>query len=59
MEEKKLNILLKQQLDQLLTTLSFIPEAKHMGNAAYYLERLTSYGADEPMVASIFGCKEI
>ncbi|WP_020396689.1 hypothetical protein [Thiolinea disciformis] len=58
MEEKKLNILLKQQLDQLLTTLSFIPAAKQTGNAAYYLERLASYvshlGADEPMVASIW-----
>lgn len=58
MEETNIQLLLKQQLNQLLTTLSFTPEAKQAGNAAYYLERLAQYvsnlGADEPMVASIW-----
>lgn len=58
MREKDIQVLLKQQLDQLLTTLSFIPEAKQAGNAAYYLERLANYvsnlGTDEPMVVSLW-----
>lgn len=58
MEEANIQLLLKQQLDQLLTTLGFTPEAKQAGNAAYYLERLAQYvsnlDADEPMVASIW-----
>ena len=58
MENLKTEELLKRQLDELLTTLNFIPESQQAGNAAYYLKRIAEYvshlGNDEPMVASIW-----
>lgn len=58
MEKLEIQTTLKRQLDELLTTLNFIPEAQHEGNAGYYLKRIADYtahlGVNEPMVASIW-----
>jgi len=63
MENLKTEDLLKRQLDELLTTLNFMPESQQAGNAAYYLKRIADYvshlGVDEPMVASLWFTEDL
>lgn len=49
---------LNAQLEAVIATLATIPEAEQPGNAAYYLNKLAHWvanqGVDEPMVAPVW-----